>query len=1232
MLHVVYANAIESLTERLLERLYEGGPADSQTHDVFRPATLLVPNRNMEVYLRQQIARRRGVAAGIECLFLRGYLAGLLTRAAPDLCILEKEELRLSILAHLTGQGLERDGLHELSGYLAGGAAGPEPTEDDAPAVALRRFQLADRLSDIYLEYSFSRPDWLRAWELGRPVLGEHSDETVRRTEAWQQQFWQRLRADRVSGADRWLLLTEAWAEAERHLRGNPSDLFPGGLALDGPPLYVFGLSYMAPAFHAILQTLGNLRPVHVYTLNPSAEFWEDAESFGEANRRMRQWTRRASSRRKPTDDSDDPFGLLAEDENPPLRLWGRPGRENIRLLNEGTGYEFESRFRDPVAGGPPTLLRLLQQDILLRRPERRELPLGPEARASLERDSSVRFLACPGLVREVEIVADEIWRLLRDPAHAGLRMHDIAVIVNGADRDTYFTHIASTFEDFHGLRCSIVDRPLVGESRVGEALELLLDLPLGRFGRNDLLRLLTHPVFTGRYPDDPAAHWRAWAERLNVIFGADAADLQGTYMAEEDHVSWEQALRRLVTGVFAAGPASGQEEPLDVGYGPLLVEDVADGDVEAAAQLLTAARSLMADARWAKEQRRTPSEWGAWFAAVTSTYLAGADRSDRAVISRCVQALRESGERALPPDADAPVPYRIARELAREALTGLQGRGHYLSDGIVVSSFLPMRAIPFRAIFVLGLGDGRFPAGERRDPLDLRPASRRPGDVTRREQDKYMFLETLLSARERIYLSWVCRDAASGEELAPSTVVQELLHVLETMYLSPGEALPPEHRRVNRLTERHPLARYDARYFEPDADGRAALTATQLPEAVRERGAGLLRERLKQHLGSGSLPPAPARLLEAVREGAQADTFHRLLGLAPPIPPPPAEARGRRALTLNQLRDFAACPLQGSAKIYLGMRDDTEQDMLLVEDECFDAEPHRHALWLQEIFVAAGGDLERAAMEYDRRYTALKLRGELPAGPFARGQRARHLEIFRDWRAHLDEMEIGALDGYRQFRFGHAEEFASDAVVYDPVPLRPGHSVDGPPGGIQLSGTSAWMSPDNTVCLQLLSRGACKDPVDFFRGWLTLQALALLPGIRLPDEVTVVACSRKPASRKAPARRSYRVPAPAEARSRLERLAADALSRVHDYLFPLEAAVPVARRLESDPAATDLREFVLEALAGDNHSSQYGPVRRYDRFDPPDEAACRVYAERVAPFVRDERSRETPAEQEEAS
>ncbi len=134
----------------------------------------------------------------------------------------------------------------------------------------------------------------------------------------------------------------------------------------------------------------------------------------------------------------------------------------------------------------------------------------------------------------------------------------------------------------------------------------------------------------------------------------------------------------------------------------------------------------------------------------------------------------------------------------------------------MVVSPLLEMRSLPFRVVFLCGLGEGRFPAADGPDPLDLTLASRQAGDVSPRERDKYLFLETLVCARERLYLSYVARDAQTGDELDPATVVHELMSHLHQGRI--GDAL-------DVWVEKQPLRRFDESYFMHKSGARLTET-----------------------------------------------------------------------------------------------------------------------------------------------------------------------------------------------------------------------------------------------------------------------------------------------------------------------------------------------------------------------------------------------------------------------
>jgi exodeoxyribonuclease V gamma subunit len=377
----------------------------------------------------------------------------------------------------------------------------------------------------------------------------------------------------------------------------------------------------------------------------------------------------------------------------------------------------------------------------------------------------------------------------------------------------------------------------------------------------------------------------------------------------------------------------------------------------------------------------------------------------------------------------DLPISYRVAAELARGALASIPGgRGQYLARGVTVASFVPMRAIPFRVVFVLGLGQGDFPRSARRGDLDLRDARREPGDVTPREQDLYMFLETLLCARDRLVLSYLGRDEVTGEDRPPSAVLLELREILSSGYLADAE--------VKKLFDgpKPPLRRH------ADIDRLDAL-----PLAHAEHAAQLLGESLRASLPQGTAAPANAEdLRRALSPSAFAEVATRLslpAALAPASEP--TEATNKVIVTLTDLRRFLEDPLQGSARFRLRLRETLGDDELADrEDESFATVALDRSVRLREAMTKsvlasdAVPSTEAVAARYDEISLREELAGRAPAGLFHEAEREHHAAILNKWTEQLGRIANGGRLRGRVLHFGRAAENEDARAILPAITL----------------------------------------------------------------------------------------------------------------------------------------------------------------------------------------------------
>lgn len=350
MIRVWYSNHLERLAERLSGNLdtAERNPAAG----LFERPPIVVPNPQIATYLKYEVARRAGIAAGLSFQVTEQFLATLLPPANPPMRLLDRASLR-ALFLEILGAGTEAG--RPLPGpvrtYLD--AAG-----DDAAARDLRQFQLATRLAQLARQYGDARPDLLRTWAQGATDLGEGP---LAETEGWQRDLWTRLVGDGGT-------LSQARAKGGDHLI-LPPELFGQLKSLDGyrpPPLvHIFGFSYIWTGLREMLEHLGQSSEVHVYVPTSCRAFTERSAKASAEGHDL-------------------------------VRAWGRPGAEFSKMLAGLPGMSVRTEF---VESAPETALGQLQKAILQ----------GSNAAASpLAPDASLTVLACPGIRREAEVIAGE--------------------------------------------------------------------------------------------------------------------------------------------------------------------------------------------------------------------------------------------------------------------------------------------------------------------------------------------------------------------------------------------------------------------------------------------------------------------------------------------------------------------------------------------------------------------------------------------------------------------------------------------------------------------------------------------------------------------------------------------------------------------------------------------------------------------------------------------------------
>jgi len=166
------------------------------------------------------------------------------------------------------------------------------------------------------------------------------------------------------------------------------------------------------------------------------------------------------------------------------------------------------------------------------------------------------------------------------------------------------------------------------------------------------------------------------------------------------------------------------------------------------------------------------------------------------------LSALDESGE------SELAIGLPVVLELVHNILEDNASVRQFLTGRVTFSNMVPMRSIPFRVVCLLGMNADDFPRENRPLSFDLMVQHPRRGDRGRSNDDRYLFLETLLSAREVLYLSYVGKDIRDNTDKAPATVITEML-----AYMNRSYSREPSDREVV-VALQHPLQPFSKRYF----------------------------------------------------------------------------------------------------------------------------------------------------------------------------------------------------------------------------------------------------------------------------------------------------------------------------------------------------------------------------------------------------------------------------------
>lgn len=765
MLKVVYSNDIQQLAATLV--------ANQQAEPLppFEPDLVIVQSNELARWLSLNQAKQQGIAANIAYPFPSAYIWQLFRQLWPDVPLQSpyaKEPMTWRLFEILP-QAASQNGFESVAAYL-----GYE--SDD-----LKRYELAEKIADTFDQYLMYRPDWVKQWEQGH-------------ASSWQGKLWQMLTADDPQPMHRARLLQQM------HELLTQSDVAPKGLP---SRISIFGISALPPVYLEIIGLLARFVDITLYYLSPSEHYWGDIIDPKKQQRQQLQL------------DFDDEE---IEPGHPLLASLGKQGQAFFRQLQE-TPHLDDSCFVEPQG---ETMLQQLKRDIFDMESQALSAVVGD--------DNSISIQVCHSPMREMEILHDQLLAMFEQ--NPKLTPTDIVVMT--PDIDVYapwIDAVFSTASKAHAIPFSIADSSGQQESLLINTFYSLLQLPQSRFDVETVLAMLECPAVQQRFGlDDAALSWiRDWCQQTRTRWGLNADDKAALDLPDTDANTWRAGLDRLLLGY--AMPLNEAGQPWRLFDGQLAMDGISGERAHIVAALCDFIDAL--DVWRHKLARQTSiADWQMQLNQCLDSFFQTHGLEDSQFDTE-LTSIRTQLERLTSSAEQAGFEQNIGIDLIlswlQSHLEPVDNTHRFLGHGVTFCGMVPMRSIPFDVVCLVGMNDDVFPRRQPSLSFDLLANDHREGDRSRRDDDRYLFLEALLSAQKTFYISYVGASIVDNSEIPPSVLVSDLQDLLAERFET-----KTTNTILDQIITHHPLQAFSRRYFDGQNKRLFSFNAAHCPTAEK--------------------------------------------------------------------------------------------------------------------------------------------------------------------------------------------------------------------------------------------------------------------------------------------------------------------------------------------------------------------------------------------------------------
>lgn len=792
MLNIIQSNRMEALQAQF-NQLLKVNPLQSP----FDKEVVLVQSPGMSQWLKIGLSENLGIAAQVDFPLPSSFIWQLYQQLLPNVpkeSAFNKPNLAWKLFAILPSCINEPLYL-PLKTYLEGDIDGQ------------KTFALCEKIADVYDQYLMYRPHWIATWDSGKDEL----DDVDVSIAPWQPDLWRKLVAHSKALGQSQFHRANMQGQLLAALENMDNSLLPKRISL-------FGISAIASSQLEVFEALSKKTEVFLFFFNPSEHYWGDVVDEKTAAKINAKYAKMPllEAQQKKQANPDEEYYFIG---NPLLSSWGKLGRDYFEQL-----VQLDARWIDGfIDAFDDSLLGQIQSEIYQLAfkgeslTDNKEWFINNEGKLPIsDTDTSITLSDCHTPLREVERLHDYLLTLFNQ--NPSLTPKDIIVMM--PDVGTYSPYIEAVFGGAQNtsrfIPYALADLAIEQEKPVLSSFASLANLPFSRFGVSDILDLLQVTQIAEKFGLEAHEYEQIqyWLERVGVKWGINAEHKSSFDLPAIDLNTWQHGLNRLLLGIAQRD----EQCPFNGIYSADEVEGMALDTLNKLVHFIDVLQRF--------KDELAPDDTLSNKADILSElinaiyYNEGDDSWDLLVLQTVLEEFKKHHNNG---DYDKAVSQRIVSYLIKQ---GIQEKGvgqRFLVGQVNFCTLMPMRAVPFKVVCMLGLNDADYPRTVQPIGFDLVPYSKKQkGDRSRKLDDRYLFLEALLSARDNLYISYIGRSCFDNQPRMPSTLVSELLEYIGRSFVLTNDS---EKTLPECLINQQHLQPFNRAYYTADTEADTKLS-----------------------------------------------------------------------------------------------------------------------------------------------------------------------------------------------------------------------------------------------------------------------------------------------------------------------------------------------------------------------------------------------------------------------